>query len=363
MMSAPYLTEANHYAQAVRQFVGQTLSDTTAPTSYAEIAGVADTVVAAAEQFNQALLGQTTDTESVECWLSKMEVDLTLGLKLLEFGDKEQTGQVLTEVRRSSSLDLDRIEEALQTILGEVETVQAVVRRGLKREFKSVEEARKNLSLQINTVIEQVVDGTVDIGDQAFKELLKLPLPELSGLFRLEVSAVLNAVEPLNKLYELGKLLISKAYELLEHLLGKDLLNAAAKWLEEWVDKLRKNVVFKFIVEQSYAVEQTKQELTQQIESSTVAIANYQTAMEDLTAMLEHYRRQTQICSTLLTITKNARRLGINHIPILKSVLLLEYALVLAYLIFLGGDCVDTPHLKLVDFIVGVRRIADQYLN
>jgi hypothetical protein len=177
----------------------------------------------------------------------------------------------------------------------------------------------------------------------------------------LNVAELLGQAEKVSHLYDLFLNFIGKIHDAILALVGESLMQKAGQKVVEWVSEVKNGKYFPDILESLYQTDPTKGELKILISDSQATLDKYTSAIEAVGGLKDGYGSQVELADRLL---KGLKLMGpLPVLPQAKLILAGIYIVLAGYVVLAGADYVDSPRLKWLDRVAGVRRTVEGSLQ
>ncbi len=289
--------------------------------------------------------------------LAQALTDLEASSYLLEAAKDEELGAA-GEDRQASPFQVGP--ERIAALLGQMEQLA----RATTREEVAPTDlltARVELSNAVVDALQLISDRAGRTGQRALAGLLGLGAAEVlqaAGLVGKDIAEALGQAEKLTRLYNAFRDLAVQSYDSLLVLLGRQLANAAAKKVLEWLEEAREGAVFGHLLEQFYETVSTARLLRETVNASEAELPRFITSIDTIDRLSESYHQQANLIDKVHQALAFLGTLPMAILP--QSVLLLAaaYLLLGGYAVFCGADYVDAPQLRILNRVPGVRQIV-----
>jgi len=371
-----YVEIAEDYADGVRVLF--TSSGTPAgergghgPKSYDEIADQAENLLPDSEKLTQLTVDQLSDSDTETCTqasiklMAKALIDLEVSAYLLKVAVEEEkqmkwSGGQGTERSRSG---LGRIEDHLSILVGKDKPGYDMADRTGLRDIHS---ARSVLSNSVNDALTLILKRAAKAGQTAAAGIMGLGLGELAeiaGAVCMDIAGVFGQAEKVTRLYNLFRNFVKNVYDSLTALIGQPMLQEASKKFLEWLDKLNNEENISTLIENLYKTKQTRLEISPIISESQAEMDKYVSAINGVNSLNDKYQKQIKLAEKLLNGLKYLGGVASSALPQGKLLSASLYTILGAYIILVGADYVDSPELRLLDRVPGVRHIVENNLQ
>jgi hypothetical protein len=369
-----YMKSARAYADGVRGLFapsGPPAKDrgiVRGPSSYEDLAKKAEKLSSVSDNLTKMITSQLADTdpavsmETSSRMLAKALTDLQISAQLLQAAEDEKNGASFDKTREAErgTRTLGASEEYLTVLLAE----DAAVRRKAEREGRpsNIGQARAMLSTNIEDTLMIISDRTSKTVQSAIGGLAGLGAGELAhaaGALGMNIAGILGQAERVSRLYDLFRSFVSKVYDALIALVGESLMQRAGQRVLEWVNDLKDGKYFNEILEALYQTKATQEELKKFVGDSQAGLEKFTGAIQGIDGLRNGYGDQVKLAEKLLK--------GLNFIGVLPGAVLPQAKLIFAvcyialggYVVLAGADYVDSPRIKWLDRVAGVRRTVE----
>jgi hypothetical protein len=303
--------------------------------------------------------------ESSTRMLAKALTDLEISAQLLQAAMDEEQRTRFEKSRGAERgvADLEVTAEYLDILLGEGKAVHRAAERGGR--LSSIDEARTTLSASLDDSLTLISDRTSKTAQSAVGGLVGLGAGELTkaaGALGMRIAGMLGQAEKVSRLYDLFRGFVSKVYDSLAAMVGESLMQKAGQKVLEWVNELNGGKYFPEILEALYQTKPTKEDLNKFVGESTAALDKFTSAIEAVEGLKDGYGRQVQLVEKLIKGLKFIGGLSEAIIPQGKLILAAAYIALGGYVVLAGADYVDSPNIKWLDRVAGVRRVVETKL-
>lgn len=376
-MDDAYQVAAQAYADGVRTLLapsGPPRKDrggVRGPASYEDLAKEAEDLSGVSDNLGKVIAGQLSAPdpglrmEGSTRMLAKALTDLEISAQLLQAAmDEEQKTRF--EKSRGAERgvgDLGVTAEYLDILSGEGKAVPRAAERGARP--ANINEARTTLSTSLDDTLTLIVDRASKTAQSAFSGLLGLGAGELAkaaGALSMSIAGILGQAEKVSRLYDLFRSFVSKVYRALAALVGESLMQKAGQKVLEWVNELKGGKYFPEILEALYQTKPTKEDLSKFVGESRAALEKFQSAIQAVDGLKEGYGSQLKLVEKLIKGLRFIGGLSEVIIPQGRLILAAAYIGLGGYVVLAGADYVDSPNMKWLDRVAGVRRVVETKL-
>ncbi|GAB1541903.1 hypothetical protein NUACC21_45760 [Scytonema sp. NUACC21] len=370
----PYLEIAQNYADGVRVLFAPSGKSTgergaRGSTSPQDLAEQAENLSPVSVALTQALAVQRADAdpsvrfEASLRLLAKALTDLEISAYLLEAARDEEEGilRLQANLTERSSVNLTKIEENLQVLLGIVEVRLRFAERG-ETKPRDIPTARTDLSNTIADTLGSILERASETGELALSRVMGLGVAELAqavGFIGMDIAKVLGQGDNVTRLYNVVRDFFNRAYESLLELLGQQLAQTSSQQVLEWIQELKEGTRLNTILEKFYQTEQTNRELTNFVSTSQADLEQFIQAIQGVNGLDTSYRKQISWVEKILQAFRWFGTLSTAVLP-QGELLIASLCIILGtYVILLGADYVDSPKISALDCVPGVRRVVE----
>jgi hypothetical protein len=369
-----YLGVAKSYADGVQELFAPSGPPTKergvvrGPSSYEDLARKAENLSAVSEDLTKVIVTQLADTdpvvrmESSTRMLAKALTDLEISAQLLEAAEDEKN-----KARFDNNRGTDRgtrgfgaSKEYLKILLGEDKVVRKGARRG--GEPLNIDQARTRLSISVEDSLTLISERAQKTAQSAIGGLVGLgagDIAQAAGALGMNIAGILGQAEKVSHLYDLFRSFISKVYDALAALVGESLMQRAGQKVIEWVNELKEGRYFAEILEALYQTKLTREELKKIVDDSQATLDKFTSAIQAVDVLKDGYGNQLKLAEKLLTGLRYIGCLSDTVLPQGKLMFAVAYMTLGGYVVLAGADYVDSPHIKWLDRVAGVRRIVE----
>jgi hypothetical protein len=300
--------------------------------------------------------------ESSTRMLAKTLTDLQVSFQLLQAAEEQQNNVVYDRsqaAKRSARGGLGASEEYLDILLGKSGEREihrggpANARQARAQLYNRVEYSLSVISERANQTVRSAVGGLA--GLEAGE------LAQAAGTLGLNVAEFLGQAGRVSHLYDLFLSFTGKIHDALLALVGESLMQRAGQKVIEWVSEFKNGKYFPEILETLYQTDPTKGELKILIGDSQVTLEKYTSAIAAVDALKDGYGSQADLADKLLKGLKLMGGLPVP--PQVKLILVAAYIVLTGYVVLAGADYVDSPQIRWLDRVVGVRRTVEAGLQ
>jgi hypothetical protein len=370
--SEPHLAVAQAYVTEVKVLFAiaqESVSTAESPhrSMLQSLADQAEILLPVSSALTQAAIEELSQTDVAlnqqvaERLLAKTIVEIEICTALLQYAEAEAVN-ITPEVERSTS-NYRAIEPYLDMILGESNAPE--VERRSSYLPTNLLDAQHYLSDTIEDTLSLISEQAGETGKSAIDKLLALGLTEIAqvvGMIGIDIAETLGQTENLSRLYNAARTFVSHVYESVIALLGQELAEKAVKFMQTWLDDMQKGEWFKELLENLYQAQDIADRLRSIVESSPAHLDQYLAAAQDLDHLGTRYCNQAKLVDKILKLLKYLTVLIPASFPQGRLLLAATYLLLGAYVILLGGDCLDAQRVQRLDRVVGVQRLVEQRL-
>lgn len=310
-------------------------------------------------QLGRGLESQDDQTRSLSSTqlLAKTLTDLQMGARLLE---QEKTRSRFVD--RGQGLETAVLTESLSLLSQEGADTERLTRRYTV--LTDIAGARRRLNDAVSASLKSVTQDTEQVVRRAFSGLLGLSLVQVTAAAAEVtggISGVLASSRGVDRAAQSGIQLLAESARSASTLMEQPVLESAVRQVLVWLEEIRGGRVVSVLLERVYATESTVERLHSLIESSPGPVEPFAKALQALNDLSEDYSRQARISGQIL---QGARWVGgglTTIFPQASLIMAVLYLTIGGYGILSGADYVDSPKLKLIRRIPGVRlRVEEQ---
>lgn len=342
------------------------------PTSYEDLAKKAEKLSSVSDDFTRVIASQLADTdpavsmEGSTRMLAKALTDLDVSAQLLQAAEDEKNKERFDKSRGAerSTKGFGASEEYLKILLGEDKAVRRKTeRRGGPSNiaqarsllFTSIEDTLSLISDRANKTAQSAVGGLVGLGAGE--------LAQAAGALGMNIAGILGQAERVSRLYDLFRSFVSKVYDALVALVGESLMQKAGQKVVEWLNELKGGKYFTEILEALYQTKPTQEELKKFVGDSQAALEKFTSAIQGVDGLSDGYGNQVKLAEKLLKGLKFIGGLSEAVLPQAKLIFGAAYIALGGYVVLAGADYVDSPRIKWLDRVSGVRRTVEDNLK
>ncbi len=341
------------------------------PSSYRELAERAEKLSSISEDFTKVIASQLDDadpavrTEASTRMLAKTLTDLEVGAQLLQAAMDEEEKAHFGKSRSAERgrADVRISTEYLKILLGEGKTFRRGVERGGGP--ANIAEARSILSTTMEDALALISDRANKAAQTAVGGLIAIGVEELAkaaGALGMGLAELLGQAEKVSRLYNLFRGFVGKVYDALAALVGESLMQNVGQRVLEWVNELKGGTHFSQILETLYQTKLTEKELKTYVDESKASLEKFSSVIQDVDGLKDGYGIQVKLAEKLLN--------GLNFLGGLSEAILPQGKLIFAacymalggYVVIAGADYVDSPRLRWLDRVAGIRRTVEENL-
>ena len=179
----------------------------------------------------------------------------------------------------------------------------------------------------------------------------------------MNIAGMLGQAERVSRLYDLFRSFVSKVYDALVALVGEILMQKAGQKVLEWLNDLKEGKYFTEILEALYQTKPTQEELKKFVGDSQAALEKFTSAIQGVDGLSDGYGNQVKLAEKLLKGLKFTGGLSESVLPQAKLIFAAAYIALGGYVVLAGADYVDSPRIKWLDRVAGVRRTVEGSLK
>jgi len=363
-----YQTIAQAYADGVRALlarrgVGGAERSVGGQLPTVELAERAEQLVPVSANLTRAAadrLGDADPTVRIQSsaqLLAKALIDLEITSRLLEAA-MDEGAPAGADIERSASGSA--FEERLAIVLGLAPPATAAKERSDTR-HQSLAAAREALGDAVEDALTSITERASAAAQIALSGLLGLSTAELAGAIGAigtDIAQLLGQAEAVSRLYSLVRSFIAGVYASLMALVNAQVIEAAAGQLVAWVNDMREGKQFGEFLARFYATEQTRTTLHALISSSQATREQFTDATQKVEALAAAFRQQIELSEKLLKGFRFVGAISAAILPQGELLLSAAYAVIGAYVVFVGGDYLDAPRVQYLDRVPGLPQLV-----
>ena len=341
-------------------------------SSFEEFAKQAEKLSTVSDHLTSVISGQLADADS------RISMDASIRMLAKALTDLEISGRLLSaaedeinKVHFNKSRGAVRSagapggsEEYLKILLAETGApLKRAVRTGGPPNINS---ARIRLSAGITDSLLLISEKAASVAQSSLGGLVGLGAGELAqavGTMGSNIAGILVQAERISHLYELFRNFIGKVYEALASLVGEALMQKAGQKVVEWLSELKEGKYIAEIVEALYQTGPTRETLNKFVGESPAPLDQFTSTIQKVTILKDGYGKQAKLAEKLLTGLKFIGGLSENVLPQARLILAAAYIAIGGYVVLAGADYVDSPRIKWLDRVSGVRRTVENDLQ
>jgi hypothetical protein len=183
-------------------------------------------------------------------------------------------------------------------------------------------------------------------------------LAKAAGALGMSIAGILGQAKKVSRLYDLFRSFVSKVYDALAALVGESLMQKVGQKVVEWVNEFKGGKHLSEILEALYQTKSTREDLKKFVDGSKAPIEKFDSATQAVEGLKEGYGSQVNLVDKLLKGLKFIGGLSEAIIPQGKLILAAAYIALGGYVVLSGADYVDSPNIKWLDRVAGVRRVV-----
>ncbi len=213
----------------------------------------------------------------------------------------------------------------------------------------------------IEIALDDIQHDAAAIGQATFSNLLLLPAPAIKDAANIVVSELLAKLgEGVSTLISKAVSLITQAINKLLQALGKDTEAEARKKVAEWIEDLQKGTLFEALVARLFDTPRILKEIESQLKllPADIPAKSVESTQMRVSELAASYRKQKQALEWVMRGLTYTRPWIISLTPWGPIGLTAGYVLLIAYILYSGGDYVDwyrAGDLVLMDRVPGLR--------
>lgn len=296
--------------------------------------------------------------------LAKAIVDLDVAARLLDSAEAEDVGGEPAPPgladRSAGPPGAAGIERELAVLLGEEQAAVAPERGD--RAPRDLDEARAALGLEVPDALAHMTERAAGAASKALSGVAALGLDQLGQAAAMVGSRLADALvvgDQLRRLVRLAKDLVAKAHNAIVALLGLQVAQSAANRMVEWI---KERVSVEKALGPLYDADGTAAAVEGVAASSGAGLDAFTAAITEVRALDERYGKHIALAQKFTSVLNRVGMLVARVVP--QGILLMgatELAIA-GYVVVVGGDYVDAPHLERLDRVPGVRRVVETRL-
>ena len=382
---------SNSYAQLARQYadgVAVLFTPVAAGPAEGRVVGVApqaETAVQHAERLS-GVSAQLTSAiaadlaaedsavrgEAATALLAKAYVDLQIGAYLWQLDQPPAGRSALPSVKAGTiqppSVDLAVLPEYLSLLTGMPapgSTRGPAVTPTGSAVPADLFNARQQLSLSIQSALSLIEERAATNGQAALSGLLVLGfgrVVQAATIVGLDIAEALGSGEAASQLVNQVRGYVTQAYNAIVALLGPALTKMAAQQVVAWVNDIAQGKQFARLLASFYQTGQTRQQLAQIIEASTVGVDRYDAAIKQVDTLGKRFGKQMEIVGKLLQAFRLVSGAAVVALPQGTVIMAAAYIALAAFIILEGADYVDAQRIKPLNLVPGVRKAVEAQL-
>jgi hypothetical protein len=340
------------------------------PESYTDLGTQANVLLPVSERFTAAASAEL-ETASPDvrsgtetALLAKVLSDLEISDYLLQAARDEEAEAAWTAPR---ALDrgfatVPRLEPTLELLLGEEE--EPPVYRGVPA-VATIEHARHQLKEDVGDTLLLISGRASGSGQVALEGLLGIGLGQVAkaaGFVGMDIAEALGQAEKVSRLYDAFRGFLRNAYNSIMALLGPDTARKAAEEVPKWLEKLNLGEQLDSLLGRLFHIEDTRVVLTPLIDASDAAVERYVNVSRMILALNNAFQRKTGLIDKILPKIRYVGMIPGAALPAGQLLMAAAYIALGGYVLFLGGDYLDSTHIRFLDRVPGVRRVVEKNL-
>jgi hypothetical protein len=342
------------------------------PASYADLAKKAEDLSGVSDNLGKMIAAQLSASDPAlrvkgsTRMLAKALADLEISGQLLQAAmDEEQ--KIRFEKSRGAERSVAGIGVTAEYLDILLDAGKAIPREAERGEGPhNIKDARTMLSTSLDDSLSLISDRASKTAKSAVEGLGGLGAGELAktaGALGMSIAGLLGQAEKVSRLYDLFRSFVSKVYDALAALVGESLMQKAGQKVLEWVNEFKGGKFFPEILEDLYQTKLTKKELNTLVDDSMAALHKFISAIEAVEGLKAGYGSQVKLVEKLIKGLKFIGGLSDVIIPQGKLILAAAYIGLGGYIILAGADYVDSPKIRWLDRVAGVRRVVETKLE
>jgi len=364
-LSYPALTQA--YADGVRTLLMPASAQRSLSVrSYPELATEAQKLLLLSDDFIDAAAARIdfgTSDERVATQLqllAKSLTDLAVSQHLLDAAEDERHGvaaQVAGLSRTAALFEVDDYLNVLRT---------GALRRPRMRASRDQDAAEgtattADLTAAVDATLTMVLDRSALNGQAAFRGLISIGLFNLakaSAIVGSDVAQILGYGEQMSKLYELVYQYVGRAHETILALLGRELSRVAVDRAMAFFETLRDGSLLGDLLERLYETQRTRADVAEIVAASRADDAAFARVRADVDALAAQFDDIMTFVDKLLSGLKYVGMIPAATMPQAQLVMAASHAVLFTYIVLAGADFADSPRIKMLNRVPGVRDLV-----
>jgi hypothetical protein len=300
--------------------------------------------------------------------LAKALTDLAISQQLLDCADDEKLGimpQVAGASRSASMFDVNtNLRVLVNGMPGRPRHSALRVDRSpeLANEIATtVQAARFALGESIAAALDSVLMQTAAQGQAAFRGLLSIGVYQLgkaTAIVGADIAKVLGYGAEISELYKLVNEYVGKAYETIVTLLGRELSGLAVERAMDFFEALKDGALLGDLLEKLFETQRTRADLRKLIDESDGEAQSYNRITDELNTLIEHFRSIMDFVEKVLTGLKFVGMIPAAAMPQAQLVMSATHAAMFAFIVLTGADFADSPRVKMLNRVPGVRDLV-----
>lgn len=224
--------------------------------------------------------------------------------------------------------------------------------------------ARRRLSGAVSDSLGSVMQDTEQVVRASFTGLLGLSLSQVTAAASEVtggISGALSSSRGIEQFTQSGRQLLVEAARSATSLMDQPALESGVRQVLDWLEEVRGGRIVSVLLERVYATELTGEELHSLIESASGPLEAFSKALQALNDLSEDYNQKARISGQIL---RGARWVGgglSTFFPQATLIMAILYLAIGGYGILSGADYVDSPRLKVIKRVPGVRLRVEQH--
>jgi hypothetical protein len=300
--------------------------------------------------------------------LAKALTDLAISQQLLDCADDEKLGIMPQVAGTSRSASMFDVNTYLRVLVNGMPSRPRAKAMGIDRNAEFVNElastaqaARFALGESIGAALDNVLLQTAAQGQAAFRGLLSIGVFQLgkaTAIVGNDIAKVLGLGAEVSELYKLVNEYVGKAYETIVTLLGRELSGLAVERAMDFFGALKDGALLGDLLERLFETQRTRADLRKLIEESDSEPQSYNRMTAELETLLEHFKSIMDFVEKVLTGLKFVGMIPAAAMPQAQLVMSATHAVMFAFIVLTGADFADSPRVKMLNRVPGVRDLV-----
>ena len=364
-MSYPALVQA--YADGVDELLmPASRQRSLAVRSYQELANEAHALLPVSDAFTDAAAMRAERGSGDERVAAQMQLlakclaDLAVSQHLLDAAEDESHGITAQVAGLSRSAALFEVDVYLDVV--RTGTLRRPRSQALRQDDAVTDGAsHADLTAAIDATLTMVLDRSALNGQAAFRGLISIGvfnLAKASAIVGADIAQLLGYGEQASKLYELVYQYVGRAHETILALLGRELSRVAVDRAMTFFDSLRDGSLLGDLLERLYETQRTRSEVGKMIAASNADDTMFARAREDIDALTAQFDDIMTFVDKLLSGPKYVGLIPAATMPQAQLVMAASHAVLFTYIVLAGADFADSPRIKMLNRVPGVRDLV-----